>query len=132
MAGVEMIVDTEEVVEYKVYKEKPYLNSDREPFGLTINGKSKEYIHAHEGLKNMIKKGKQYTIDDGTIKVLDVTNNKAMLNAILETSVNGGSKGNAEIKVYNPSLNKKKLRKMSGFDYSQVEILNFRSIHCGR
>ena len=132
MSDVEMIVDTEEVVEYKVYKEKPYLNSDREPFGLTINGKSKEYIHAHEGLKNMIKKGKQYTIDDGTIKVLDVTNNKAMLNAILETSVNGGSKGNAEIKVYNPSLNKKKLRKMSGFDYSQVEILNFRSIHWGR
>ena len=104
-----MDVDVEsDTNEYKVYKEKPYLNSDREPFGLTINGKSKEYIHAHEGVKNMMKKGKQYTIDDGTVKVLDVTNNKSMLNAIIEISPNGGSKGNVEIKIYNPSLNKKK------------------------
>ena len=124
-----MDVDVEsDTSEYKVYKEKPYLNSDREPFGLTIKGKSKEYIHAHEGVKNMMKKGKQYTIDDGTVKVLDVTNNKSMLNAIIEISPNGGNKGNVEIKIYNPSLNKKKgatleLRKMSGFEYSHVESL---------
>ena len=27
-------------IENKVYKEKPYFNSDRDPFGLTINGKT--------------------------------------------------------------------------------------------
>ena len=51
--------EEEEVVEYKVYKEKPYLNSDRDPLGISLNGKTKEYIHAHESLKNVLKKGKQ-------------------------------------------------------------------------
>ena len=37
-----MEVIKDEIVEYKVYKEKPYLNSAREPFGLTINGKTKD------------------------------------------------------------------------------------------
>ena len=123
--------DEEVCSEYKVYKEKPYLNSDRQPFGLTINGKTKEYIHAHEQVKNMMKKGKEYKIDDGVIKILDATTNKAMLNAIVEASFNGANKGNVEIKVYNPSLNKKKgatieLRKMSSFDYIHVE--NLRNI----
>ena len=53
------VVEEEEVVEYKVYKEKPYLNSDRDPLGISLNGKTKEYIHAHESLKNVLKKGKQ-------------------------------------------------------------------------
>ena len=116
--------------EFKVYKVKPYLNSDREPFGLTINGKSKEYIAAHAMLKSMIKKGKQYPTDEGNIKVLDVTNNKAMVNAIVEIQERkkGGNKGNVELKIYNPSLNKKKgatleLRKMSSFDHSYVVFL---------
>ena len=32
----------EEVVKFRVYKEKPYQNSNKEPFGVTINGKAKE------------------------------------------------------------------------------------------
>ena len=115
--------------EFKVYKEKPYLNSDKDPFGLTINGKSKEYILAHDAVKDLIKKGKQYTVDEGKMKILDASIKKAMVNAIVEvTSVNGNDKGNVELKVYNPSLNKKKgatieLRKMSGFDYHHVDKL---------
>ena len=80
-------------------------------------------------LKSMIKKGKQYPTEEGNIKVLDVTNNKAMVNAIVEIQEKkGGNKGNVELKIYNPSLNKKKgatleLRKMSSFDHSYVEFL---------
>ena len=118
----------EEIVEYKVYKEKPYLNSAREPFGLTLNGRTKEYLKAHEALKGIIKKGKRYSVGKGIMKILDVTNNKAMVNAIIEISDNGVSKGNVELKVHNPSLTKKKgatleLRKMSSFDYENVEIV---------
>ena len=83
----------EEVVEYKVYKEKPYLNSDREPFGVTLNGKTKEYILAHGAIKELMKKGKIYPVRKGYLKVLDVTHNKAMLNAILEVSVDEEGKG---------------------------------------
>ena len=42
----------------KAYKEKPYLNSNKEPFGLTLKGKSKEYINAHVGVKALLIKGK--------------------------------------------------------------------------
>ena len=97
----------EEIVEYKVYKEKPYLNSDRDPLGITINGKSKEYIHAHDSIKKLIKKGKQYSIDGAQIRILDVTNNKAMMNAIVEVSEEG-TKGNVELKIYIPSVHRKK------------------------
>ena len=34
--------------EFKVYKEKPYMNSDKNPFGLTLKGSSKEYRLAHD------------------------------------------------------------------------------------
>ena len=51
-----MEVIQEEIVEYRVYKEKPYLNSAKEPFGLTINGKNKEYIKAHEIIWDLVKK----------------------------------------------------------------------------
>ena len=74
----------EEIIEYKVYKEKPYLNSDRDPLGITINGKSKEYIHAHDTIKSLIKKGKEYSVDLTRMRILDATNNKAMLNVIIE------------------------------------------------
>ena len=118
----------EEDVEYKVYKEKPYLNSDRDPLGISLNGKSKEYIHAHESIKKVLKKGKQYSFDKGNMKILDVTFNKAMTNAIIEVNVQGESKGNVEVKVHRPSVHKKKgatieIRKMSGFDYDHVLIL---------
>ena len=38
---VEDSVIEEEVIEYKLYKEKHYLNSDRDPLGITLNGKVK-------------------------------------------------------------------------------------------
>ena len=43
----------------KVYKEKPYLNSSKEPFGLTIKGRSKEYVAAHENIRGLLIKGKR-------------------------------------------------------------------------
>ena len=123
-----MCDDVQEIVDYKAYKIKPYLNSDKEPFGLTINGKTKEYIHAHENIKELLKKGKEYTVDGGKIKVLNVTNNKGMTNIIIEVFKTGGGNGNVEVKIYVPSVQKKKgatieMRKCSGFDYAQVEML---------
>ena len=62
-AGTDTDIDgmiNEEIVEYKVYKVKPYLNSDREPFGLTINSKSKDYIQAQKSFSEIIRvRGKQ-------------------------------------------------------------------------
>ena len=121
-----MDVIEEEVIEYKVYKEKPYLNSDRDPFGLTFKGKSKEYLKAHEKLKDIIKKGKQYVVKDIKMKVLNVNASKSMVIAIVEVSDGGTQKGNVEIKVHAASMGKKKgatleLRKMSGFEYLYVQ-----------
>ena len=82
-----------EIVKYKVYKEKPYLNSDRDPLGISINGKSKEYIHAHDNIKGLIKNGKQYSVDMTNLRILDVSNNKSLLNAIIEISEEKGTKG---------------------------------------
>ena len=118
----------EEVIEYKVYKEKPYLNSDRDPLGISLNGKSKEYIHAHGEVKNILKKGKQYSLLVGYMKILDVINNMANSNAIIEVDAEGEAKGNVELKIHAPSVHKKKgatieIRKVSGFEYSQVLIL---------
>ena len=98
----------EEVLEYKVYKEKPYLNSDRDPFGVTINGKTKEYMLAHEKVKNLVKKGKQYDVAGMKMKILDVTQKKAMVIGIVEVKSNTVNKGNVEMKVYNPSVAKRK------------------------
>ena len=47
--------------QFKIYKEICYPNSEGNPFGLTINGRSKEYINAHEAFKDMIIKGKKYS-----------------------------------------------------------------------
>ena len=49
----------------KAYKEKPYTNSNKEPFGLTLNGNSKEYILAHGAIKSLIKKGKEVSTAKG-------------------------------------------------------------------
>ena len=68
----------------------------------------KEYIHAHDALKNMIKKGKNYSLSDGDIRILDVTNTKAMNNAIMDVSSVGELKGNVELKIHRPSVHKKK------------------------
>ena len=58
------------------------------------------------------------------MKILDASHNKAMINAIVEVSTkNEVEKGNVELKIYNPSLNKKKgatieMRKVLDFEYS--------------
>ena len=106
--------------QFKIYKEKCYPNSEGNPFGLTINGRSKEYIVAHEAFKDMIIKGKKYSIEETKISILDVTKNKSMLNAVVEISEKQNDKGNVNLKVYNPSLNKRKgatieLRKITDF-----------------
>ena len=60
------------------------------------------------------------------MKVLDVTHNKAMINAVVEVDVIGTSKGNVELKVYEPGKKKGatiELRKISALEYSHVELL---------
>ena len=57
-----------------------------------------------------------------------MTKNKSMVNAIVEVTNDDLVKGNVELKVYNPSLNRTKgatieMRKMSGFEYTHVELL---------
>ena len=118
----------EEIIEYKVYKEKPYLNSDKNPLGVSINGKSKEYVCAHQEIKNLLKKGKKYVINKTSIRVLDVTVNNSSTNAIMEVMEKGATKGNVELKIHAPSVHRKKgatieMRKMSGQEYSHVTTL---------
>ena len=117
----------EEVIEYKVYKEKEYTNSDKEPFGLTLKGKAKEFYVAHKKLRDLVVKNKQYMIADAKMKVLDVVKHKSIGDCTVEVS-GDGSKGNAELKIYKPNPDKKKgatleLRKKPGFDYDVVKKL---------
>ena len=111
--------------EFKVYKEKPYTNSNKEPFGITISSKSKAFITAHQNVKKMLRKGKVYQIDRNEIKVVDVTNNLGLFVSILEVGEVNEEKGNVEIKVHAPGKKGAtiELRKMSGFEYHYVELL---------
>ena len=59
--------------EFKVYKEKPYMNSDKNPFGLTLKGSSKEYLLAHDTIQKMLVLNKKYTIGNRVINIKDVT-----------------------------------------------------------
>ena len=111
----------------KAYKEKPYNNSNKEPFGLTLNGKSKEYILAHGAIKSMIKKGKEVSTAKGKIKFKDASDKGSMIVAIVEITVDN-RKGAAELKVYNQCTSKKKgatieIRKVSDSEYLFVEKL---------
>ena len=111
----------------KPYKEKQYFNSNKEPFGITLNGKSRGYIAAHDKVKALMIKKKNIVSDVGRFKVLDTSRPPGFINATVEVE-NGDDKGNVDIKVYNPSLNKKKgatieIRKLSDFDFKHVEIL---------
>ena len=111
------------------YIEKPYLNSNKEPFGMTIKGKSKEFIAGHGHIKDLMIRGKTISTKAGKIRVLDVSHGKTIVNAILEVSIDESpEEGEVELKIHNPSLDKKKgatleLRKISGFDYIHVEQL---------
>ena len=62
------------------------------------------------------------------MRILDVTANKSSVRAIVEVNPECGTKGKVELKVHNPSVTKKKgatveLIKMSGYEYSHVEVL---------
>ena len=81
-----VIQEVSVVRDYKVYKEKPYSNSEGELFGLTINGKTKEYLNAHDSIKCLMKRGKQLVVLEGKMKILDVTQNKAMIDVAVEVS----------------------------------------------
>ena len=112
----------------KVYQEKLYFNSNKEPFGVTIKGKTKDYISSHEKFKGTLIKNKIISTSIGKMKVLDASQKQGFISAMIEVHDKNGDKGNVDLKVYNPSLNKKKgatieLRKMSDFEYKYVEIL---------
>ena len=120
------ILDTDSVI--KSYKVKPYLNNDKGAFGLTINGNGKEYIDAHLAIKKLIKKGKLITASTGKFKVVDVKTNKTMIQAVIEVTALDAKKGNVDLKIYDPSVNKKKgatieIRKAPDFEYFHVENL---------
>ena len=115
----------EEITEYKVYRIKPYVNSNKEPFGITIQGKSKEYVAAHQTLKRIIIKGKKYKMNVGEMKVLDITDKGSLFVAIIQVSDEKEKRGNVELKVHAPGKKGAsiELRKMSDYDYIHVEWL---------
>jgi hypothetical protein len=111
---------------HKAYKEKPYLNLNKQPFGLTLKGKTKEYIDAHITIKGLLIKGKEIATSVGRMKILDTTNNRAMVNTIVEIESKEGIKGKAELKAYDPNKQKGatiEIRKMSDYEYVHVEHL---------
>ena len=124
--------------EFKVYKEKPYNNSNGEPFGVTLNGRTREYIQAHHQFRDLIKKGSQLEVDyrigpkeelkTGKLKFLNVISTKSIIDSTVEVIPQEGSRGNVQLKSYFPSNSKKKgasteLRKLSGYDYELVVVL---------
>ena len=131
-------VNLDVVDEHKIYKEKPYNNSNGDPFGVSINGRSKEYIQAHNKLRDLMKKGKIYDVEykvngknsskKGKIRILSVVATKTIVDATVEVIPQEGSRGNVQLKSHNPSTTKKKgatteLRKHPDYEYSQVEVL---------
>ena len=113
----------------KVYKEKPYLNSNKELFGLTNKGKTKVYVAAHENIKQMMIKNKQVTTAEGKMKIVDTSWSKAMVSSIIEVvNTDNSIYGEVELKVHNASNDKKKgatleIRKLSDSEYCHVELL---------
>ena len=143
-AGINKMKKTQSTIiddaltEHKIYKEKPYKNSNADPFGVTLNGKSKDYIQAHNKLRDIIKKGKIYDVEynfgvknllkKGKIKFLSVVSTKTIVDATVEVVPQEGPRGNVQLKSHNPSGSKKKgatteLRKLPDYEYSQVEVL---------
>ena len=115
-------------MEKKVYKENPYLNSNKEPLGLTIKGKTRDYVTAHKKVQALIISGKNIVTDVGKIKIVDSCKNRGMIKAKVEINTSEMELGEAELKVYDPSLDRKKgatieIRKLSDSEYEFVEKL---------
>ena len=100
----------EEDDDYKVYKVEPYFNSDKETFGYTIKGKTKDYVDAQQNLKNVIKKGKTFRYDKGSVKVLDIRNLKGAIDTALEVKDTNVPRGNAQMKLYSPGKKEQQLK----------------------
>ena len=96
--------------DYKVYKVEPYFNSDKETFGYTIKGKAKDYVDAQQNLKNVIKKGKTFRYDKGSVKVLDVRNLKGAIDTTLEVKDTNVPRGNAQMKLILPAKKEQQLK----------------------
>ena len=93
--------------DYKPYKIKTYPKDETDPTGVTINCNTKEYLHAHEQLRKLIKKANQYSVGKVNWRILDVTEHKGGVNAKIEVSENS-EKGHVDLKIYNPSVKKRK------------------------
>ena len=113
------------ITEYKVYREKKYLNSNKEPFGITIKGKSKEYLTAHGTLKGILVKKRVFETKLGGMKIVNVTNDRGLFVVIIEVKDQKNQKGHVELKLH--ASGKKgattELKKMSGVEYFYVELL---------
>ena len=112
----------------KCYEVSTYKNSSKEPLGLTIKGKSKNFISAHGYILENIIKGKSLKTEKGCFKISDTSRKNGMTNAIIEINVTDDELESVELKIYDPSNNKKKgatieLRKMSDSDFFSVEKL---------
>ena len=58
--------------EYKGYKEESYYNSNKEPFGITLKGKTKAFITAHANVKKMLKKQSAFQIKKNTLSMMGI------------------------------------------------------------
>ena len=109
------------------YKVKTYNNSDNELMGLTIKGKSKDFLRSHGELKQIIREGKNLFLKNEKIKVLNHTVLKNMTVSIIEVGTDDQS-GQAELKIYNVSQNRKRgatieIRRETNSSFENVKIL---------
>ena len=79
-------------------------------FGYTIKGKAKDYVDAQQNLKNVIKKGKTFRYDKGSVKVLDVRNLKGAIDTTLEVKDTNVPRGNAQMKLILPAKKEQQLK----------------------
>ena len=113
----------------KAYVIATYPNSDEEPMGLTIKGNTREYICAHLNILNSIAKGKTFTVGNDKFKIAQASKKKGVVNCTVILNSENEDTGKADLKVYEPSKNKKKgatieIRKISDFEFSYVEKLS--------
>ena len=65
-------------IEMKMYTVKEYLNSNKDPFGLRIKGKSKKFKEAHKTFQASIITGKNISTNEGKFKVSDLSHNRGI------------------------------------------------------
>ena len=80
----------------KPYTIKEYQNSNKDPFGLTIKGKSRNFKEAHKSFQESIINGKHFAKKEVKFKVIDLSHNRGIKNAILQLSDGESKGGNVE------------------------------------